>query len=60
MHLKKEFNLINFDTLDLVNEVKYEREINREFYKKFSSDSILKGKNTKNGEGKEDNEILDN
>ena len=45
---------------NLVNEVKYEREINREFYKKFSSDSILKGKNTKNGERKEDNEILDN
>ena len=40
MHLKKELNFIKFDTLDLVKEVKYEREIKREFYKKFSSDSI--------------------
>ena len=30
----------NFDTLDLVKEVKYEREIKLEFYKNFSSDSI--------------------
>ena len=40
MHLKKEFNCIQLDPLDLVKEVKYEREIKREFYKKFSSDSI--------------------
>ena len=40
MHLKKEFNCFKFDTLDLVKEVKYEREIKLEFYKKLSSDSI--------------------
>jgi len=40
MHLKKEFNCFQFDTLDLVKEVKYEREIKLEFYKKLSSDSI--------------------
>ena len=40
MHLKKEFNCFQLNTLDLVKEVKYEREIKREFYKKFSSDSI--------------------
>ena len=63
MHLKKEFNCFRFDTLDLV---KYEREIKLEFYKNFSSDSIkdIKRKKRpnkpKNGEGKEDNEILDN
>ena len=30
----------NFDTLDLVKEFKYEREIKLEFYKNLSSDSI--------------------
>ena len=40
MHLKKEFNCFKFDTLDLPKEVKYEREIKLEFYKKLSSDSI--------------------
>ena len=40
MHLKKEFNCIQLDSLDLVKKVKYEREIKREFYKKFSNDSI--------------------
>ena len=40
MHLKKEFNDFKFDTLDLPKEVKYEREIKLEFYKKLSSDSI--------------------
>jgi len=40
IHLKKEFNCFKFNTLDLVKEVKYEREIKVEFYKKFSSDSI--------------------
>ena len=39
-HLKKEFNGFKFDTLDLSKEVKYEREIKLEFYKKLSSDSI--------------------
>ena len=40
MHLKKEFNCFQLNTLDLVKEVKFEREINLEFYKNFSSDSI--------------------
>ena len=40
MHFKKEFNCLKFDTLDLAKEVKHEREIKREFYKKLSSDSI--------------------
>ena len=40
MHLKKEFNCIQLNSLDLVKEVKYEREIELEFYKNFSSDSI--------------------
>ena len=40
MHLKKEFNGFKFDTLDLVKEVKYQREIKREFYKRFSKDTI--------------------
>ena len=40
MHLKKEFNCIQLNTLDLIKEVKYEREIKLEFYKNFSSDSI--------------------
>ena len=40
MNFKKEFNCFKLDTLDLVKEVKYEREIKREFYKKFSNDSI--------------------
>ena len=40
MNLKKEFNLIKFDTLDLAKEVKYEREIKLEFCTKLSSDSI--------------------
>ena len=40
MNLNNKNIYITFDTLDLVKEVKYEREIKREFYKKFSSDSI--------------------
>ena len=40
MNFKKEFNCFKLDTLDLVKEVKYEREIKLEFYKKLSSDSI--------------------
>ena len=40
MNFKKEFNCFKFDTLNLVKEVKYEREIKLEFYKKLSSDSI--------------------
>ena len=40
MNFKNEFNFFKFDTLDLPKEVKYEREIKLEFYKKLSSDSI--------------------
>ena len=40
MNFKNEFNCFKFDTLDLPKEVKYEREIKLEFYKKLSSDSI--------------------
>ena len=40
MNFKNEFNYFKPDTLDLVKEVKYEREIKLEFYKKLSSDSI--------------------
>ena len=47
MHLKKEFNCFKFDTLDLPKEVKYEREVKREFCKKFSSDSIKDRKRKK-------------
>ena len=37
----------NFDTLDLVKEVKYERDIRREFYKEPSSDSARDRKREK-------------
>ena len=66
MNFKNEFNYFKFDTLDLVKEVKYQREIKWEFYKRFSNDTIedlkrkLIEKELKNGERKEDNEILDN
>ncbi len=40
MDLNKRYNLIKFNNLDLVTEYKYEEEIRRELYKKFSSDSI--------------------
>ena len=40
MHLEKEFNCFKLNTLDLVKEVKYQREIKREFYKRFSKDTI--------------------
>ena len=40
MNFKNKFNCFKFDTLDLVKEVKHESEIKREFYKKFSNDSI--------------------
>jgi len=40
MNFKNEFNYFKFDTLDLVKEVKYQREIKREFYKRFSKDTI--------------------
>ena len=37
----------SFDTLDLVKEVKYEREIRREFYQKSSGDSARDRKREK-------------
>ena len=40
INFKNEFNCFKFDTLDLVKEVKHEREIKREFYKRFSNDTI--------------------
>ena len=40
MNLNNKIISINLYNIDLVKEVKYEREIKREFYKKFSSDSI--------------------
>ena len=40
MNLNNKNIYFNFDTLDLVKEVKYEREIKREFYKRFSNDTI--------------------
>ena len=40
MDLNKRYNLLKFNSLDLVKEYKYEEEIRRELYKKFSSDSI--------------------
>ena len=47
MNLKKEFNPIKFNTLDLVKEFKYKREDKREFCKKFSIDSIKDRKEKK-------------
>ena len=40
MNLNNKLISINLGTLDLVKEVKYEREIKLEFYTKLSSDSI--------------------
>ena len=39
MNLNNKLISINLGTLDLVKEVKYEREIRREFYQKLSGDS---------------------
>ena len=48
MKLNKSYNCFKFDTLDLIEDFKYDREIGREFYKEFSSDSTgdSKGKAT--------------
>ncbi len=40
MELNKHYNCFKFDTLDVVRDLKYDREIGREFYQKLSSDSI--------------------
>ena len=47
MNLKIEHNYFKFDTLDLVKEVKYEREIGREFYQEPGSDSARDSKREK-------------
>ena len=47
MNLNNKNIYITFDTLDLVKEVKYEREIRREFYQKPSSDSTGDSKREK-------------
>ena len=39
MKLNKSYNCFKFDTLDLIEDFKYDREIGREFYKELSSDS---------------------
>ena len=39
MNLNKDYNCFKFDTLDLVRDFKYDREIGREFYQEFSGDS---------------------
>ena len=39
MKLNKSYNCFKFDTLDLIEDFKYDREIGREFCKEFSSDS---------------------
>ena len=39
MKLNKNYNCFKFETLDLIEDFKYEREIGREFYQEFKSDS---------------------
>jgi len=39
MDLNKHYNCFKFDTLDVVKDLKYDREIRREFYQKLSCDS---------------------
>ena len=39
MKLNKNYNCFKFDTLDLIEDFKYDREAGREFYKELSSDS---------------------
>ena len=39
MNLNKDYKCFKFDTLDLVRDLKYDRETGREFYQEFSSDS---------------------
>jgi hypothetical protein len=37
MELNKHYNCFKFDTLDVVKDLKYDREIGREFYQKLST-----------------------
>ena len=39
MKLNKNYNCFKFDTLDLIEDFKYDREIGQEFCKELSSDS---------------------
>ena len=39
MELNKHYNCFKFDTLDVVRDLKYDREIGREFYQKLSTAS---------------------
>ncbi len=39
MNLNKDYNCFKFDTLDLVRDFKYDREIGREFYQELSRNS---------------------
>ena len=39
MELNKHYNCFKFDTLDVVRDLRYDREIRREFYQKLGSDS---------------------
>ena len=47
MKLNKSYNCFKFDTLDLIEDFKYDREIGREFYKELSSDSTRDSKGEK-------------
>ena len=47
MKLNKKYNCIKFDTLDLIEDFKYDREIGREFCKELSSDSTRDSKGKK-------------
>ena len=39
MNLNKDYNCFKFDTLDVVKDVRYDREIGREFYQELSRNS---------------------
>ena len=47
MKLNKNYNCFKFETLDLIQDIKYDREIGREFYKELSSDSARDSKREK-------------
>lgn len=47
MNLNKDYKCFKFDTLDLVRDFKYDREIGREFYQEFSGDSSRDSKREK-------------
>ena len=47
MNLNKDYNCFKFDTLDLVRDFKYDREIGREFYQELSRNSTRDSKGEK-------------